>query len=130
MTAPTDQLTDFTKRSQEAVTTAVRTWTDAVQSLSGNQPALPDARQLVDTYFDFAEKALSFQRDAAQPGRLRRREGRRGRQGPGLEGHRAGLTLSLATPPTSSGFRRPRSWHVRGRRPGVTRRGTRGVRRR
>ena len=66
MTAPTDQIADFTKRSQEAVTTAVRTWTDAVQSFSGSQPALPDARQLVDTYFDFAEKALSFQRDAAK----------------------------------------------------------------
>ena len=66
MTAPTDQLTDFTKRSQEAVTTAVRTWTDAVQSLSGNQPALPDAHALVNTYFDFAEKALAAQREAAQ----------------------------------------------------------------
>jgi len=66
MTAPTDQLTDFTKRSQEAVTTAVRTWTDAVQSISGNQPALPDAYALVNTYFDFAEKALAAQREAAQ----------------------------------------------------------------
>jgi hypothetical protein len=66
MTAPTDQIADFTKRSQEAVTTAVRTWTDAVQSFSGNQPTLPDASTLVDTYFDFAEKALSFQRDAAK----------------------------------------------------------------
>lgn len=66
MTAPNDQFVDIANRSQEAVTTAVRTWTDAVQSLSGNQPALPDARQLVDTYFDFAEKALSFQRDAAR----------------------------------------------------------------
>ena len=99
MTAPTDQLTDITKRSQEAVTTAVRNWTDAVQSLSGNQPALPDARQLVDTYFDFAEKALSMQREAVSAGRLRRREGHRGRQGPGLEGHRAGLTLFLSQRP-------------------------------
>ena len=66
MTAPTDQIADFTKRSQEAVTTAVRTWTDAVQSFSGNQATLPDANTLVDTYFDFAEKALSFQRDAAK----------------------------------------------------------------
>lgn len=66
MTAPTDQIADFTKRSQDAVTTAVRTWTDAVQSFSGNQPALPDTNTLVDTYFDFAEKALSMQRDAAK----------------------------------------------------------------
>jgi hypothetical protein len=66
MTAPTDQITDFAKRSQEAVTTAVRNWTDAVQSFTGNQPTLPDAQTVVDTYFDFAEKALSFQRDAAK----------------------------------------------------------------
>ena len=64
MTAPTDQFVDIAKRSQEAVTTAVRTWTDAVQSFAnGEQPALPDARQIVDTYFDYAEKALAAQRD-------------------------------------------------------------------
>jgi hypothetical protein len=66
MTAPTDQITDLTKRSQEAITTAVRNWTDAVQSYSGNQPALPDAHTLVNTYFDFVEKAISVQREAAQ----------------------------------------------------------------
>jgi hypothetical protein len=66
MSAPTDQITDFAKRSQDAVTTVVRNWTDAVQSFSGNQAALPDAHALVNTYFDFAEKALSAQREAAQ----------------------------------------------------------------
>jgi hypothetical protein len=66
MTAPTDQFVDIAKRSQEAVTTAVRTWTDAVQSFAnGEQPALPDARQIVDTYFDYAEKALAGQREVA-----------------------------------------------------------------
>jgi len=66
MTAPTDQFVDIAKRSQEAVTTAVRTWTDAVQSFAnGDQPSLPDARQLVDTYFDYAEKALAAQREVA-----------------------------------------------------------------
>ena len=64
MTAPTDQFVDIAKRSQEAVTTAVRSWTDAVQSFTnGEQPSLPDARQIVDTYFDYAEKALAAQRD-------------------------------------------------------------------
>ena len=66
MTAPTDQFADIAERSQEAVTTAVRIWTDAVQSFTGNQPTLPDAQTVVDTYFDFAEKALAKQRELAQ----------------------------------------------------------------
>jgi hypothetical protein len=66
MTAPTEQFTDIAKRSQEAVTTAVRNWTDAVRSFTGNQPTLPDAQAVVDTYFDFAEKALAKQRELAQ----------------------------------------------------------------
>ncbi len=65
MTAPTDQFVDIAKRSQEAVTTAVRNWTDAVQSFTGNQPTPPDAQTVVDTYFDFAEKVLANQRQLA-----------------------------------------------------------------
>ena len=39
MTAPTDQFVDIAKRSQEAVTTAVRTWADSVQSFAGSLTA-------------------------------------------------------------------------------------------
>ncbi|MHA6795120.1 hypothetical protein ACVGVM_16635 [Pseudonocardia bannensis] len=66
MTAPTDQFVDIAKRSQEAVTAAVRTWADTVQtyagSLTGNQPKLPDTSALVDRTFDFAEQVLENQR--------------------------------------------------------------------
>lgn len=66
MTAPTDQFVDIAKRGQEAVTTAVRTWTDAVQSftgsLTGGTPKLPDAQAVVDQYFDFAQQMLESQR--------------------------------------------------------------------
>ena len=69
MTAPTDQFVDIAKRSQEAVTTAVRTWADTVQGFAGNlnagQAQLPDAQTVVDTYFDFAEKVLANQRQLA-----------------------------------------------------------------
>jgi hypothetical protein len=69
MTAPTDQLVDFANRSQEAVTTAVRTWTDSVQSLASRltagQSPLPDLTDVVEQYFDFAEKVLANQRDFA-----------------------------------------------------------------
>lgn len=66
MTAPTDQFVDIAKRSQEAVSTAVRTWTDAVQSftgsMTGSAPKLPDAQAVVDQYFDFAQQVLESQR--------------------------------------------------------------------
>ena len=70
MTAPTDQIVDLANRSQEAVTTAVRTWTDSVQSftskLTAGQGQLPDLQGVVEQYFDFAEKVLANQREFAQ----------------------------------------------------------------
>jgi hypothetical protein len=70
MTAPTDQFVDIANRSQEAVTSAVRTWTDTVQSFAGRltsgQSQLPDLSGVVEQYFDFAEKVLANQREFAQ----------------------------------------------------------------
>lgn len=65
MTAPTDQFVDIAKRSQEAVTAAVRTWSDTVQSFAGTFTGgqkLPDAQAVVDQYFDFAQQILDNQR--------------------------------------------------------------------
>jgi methyl-accepting chemotaxis protein len=70
MTAPTDQFVDIANRSQEAVTSAVRTWTDTVQNfadrLTSGQSQLPDLSGVVEQYFDFAEKVLANQREFAQ----------------------------------------------------------------
>ena len=70
MTTPTDQFVDIANRSQEAVTTAVRTWADTVQSfarkLTAGQSQLADLSSVVDQYFDFAEKVLASQREFAQ----------------------------------------------------------------
>ena len=67
MTAPTDQFVDIANRGQEAVTTAVRTWTDTVQSfaskLTAGQSPVTDLQGVVDQYFDFAEKVLANQRE-------------------------------------------------------------------
>src|ERR687896_834524 len=74
MTAPTEQIFDLTRRGQEAVATAVRTWADAVQSATGSFTAggpdkLPDLRAFVDSSvdqaFDVAEKVLAAQRQLA-----------------------------------------------------------------
>jgi len=69
MTAPTDQFVDIANRGQEAVTTAVRTWTDTVQSfaskLTAGQSPVTDLQGVVDQYFDFVEKVLANQREFA-----------------------------------------------------------------
>src|ERR671914_2819830 len=74
MTAPTEQIFDLTRRGQEAVATAVRTWADAVQGAPGSFTAggpdkLPDVRAFVDSSvdqaFDVAEKVLAAQRQLA-----------------------------------------------------------------
>jgi hypothetical protein len=68
MTAPTDQFVDIAKRSQEAVTTAVRTWADSVHGFAGHfgaGQAQPDLHRVVNIYFDFAEKVLAGQRQLA-----------------------------------------------------------------
>jgi hypothetical protein len=74
MTAPTEQILDLTRRGQEAVATAVRTWADAVQSASGSFAAggpdkLPDLRAFVDSSvdqaFDVVERVLAAQRQLA-----------------------------------------------------------------
>jgi hypothetical protein len=73
MTAPTEQILDLTRRGQEAVATAVRTWADAVQSATGSfaggPDKLPELRTIVDSSvdqaFDVAEKVLAAQRQLA-----------------------------------------------------------------
>ena len=73
MTAPTEQILDLTRRGQEAVATAVRTWADTVQGVTGTfaggPDKLPDLRAFVDSSldqaFDAAEKVLAAQRQLA-----------------------------------------------------------------
>ena len=69
MTVPTGQFVDTANRSQEAVTTAVQSWADTMQSfaskLSSGQSQLPDLSSVVDQYFNFAEKVLANQRQLA-----------------------------------------------------------------
>jgi uncharacterized membrane protein (DUF4010 family) len=65
MSTMTDQVTDFTARTQEAVTSAVQTWVDTVQSLAG-QAALPYAESVVDGCFDVAQQVLDAQRRFAR----------------------------------------------------------------
>lgn len=70
MTTATDQFVDIAKKGQEAVTAAVQNWADNAQnfatSLTGGQPKLPDAQEIVKSYFDLAEQLLATQRDFAQ----------------------------------------------------------------
>jgi len=67
MTAPQDQFAAITNHSQEAVTAAVNTWAETVQSFAGQvgQAQLPDLTSAVDQYFSFAAKVLANQRQLA-----------------------------------------------------------------
>ena len=62
MSTLTDQFAEFTTHTQDAVTGAVRTWADTVQSLTGGQSKLPDAHAAADRYFDLAQQVLDGQR--------------------------------------------------------------------
>ena len=70
MTMPTGQFVDTARPSQEAVTSAVHSWADTMQSfaskLASGQSQMPDLQHVVDQYFDFAEKILANQRELAQ----------------------------------------------------------------
>ncbi|WP_214370722.1 hypothetical protein [Pseudonocardia sp. H11422] len=70
MTAPTEQFVQIAHRSQEAVTAAVRSWADTLQtyadSLTGTKPQLPDLYTAVDTTFDLAAQLLTHQREYAK----------------------------------------------------------------
>lgn len=71
MTASTDQFVDIAKRSQDAVTDSLRTWTETVQGFAGQftagaRPQLPDTTVAVDRVFDVAEQVLAQQREFAK----------------------------------------------------------------
>ena len=68
MTTAQEQYTEIVKQGQEAVRTAVDTWTRTVQDTVTNLPttAPVDADQVIDQFFDFADKLLDAQRDFAK----------------------------------------------------------------
>lgn len=68
MTNAQEQYTEIVKQSQDAVKTAVDTWTRTVQDAFGKLPttAPVDANQVIDQVFDFAGNLLNAQRDFAK----------------------------------------------------------------
>ena len=71
MTAPTDQLTRIARESQEAVTAALTTWTEAAERYAKSfdsknpLPTVAEAQTCVDTAYDLAAKLLACQHAAA-----------------------------------------------------------------
>ncbi|MDP9394073.1 MAG: hypothetical protein M3Q27_07375 [Actinomycetota bacterium] len=66
MTTPQDQYRDLVQQSQQAMQSAVETWTRTVQDTVTSLPTNPtqvDPGQVVDQVFDFAERMLEMQRD-------------------------------------------------------------------
>ena len=65
MTTAQEQYTEIVKNGQQAVMTAVDTWTRTVQDAFGQLPTIAPTTptQVVDQVFDFAERMLEMQRD-------------------------------------------------------------------
>jgi hypothetical protein len=66
MSNPQDQYRDLVQQSQQAIQSAVDTWTKTVQDTVTALPSNPtqvDPSQVVDQVFDFAERMLEMQRD-------------------------------------------------------------------
>jgi hypothetical protein len=67
-----EQILDTIRKSQEAVTDAIRTWAETVQSITPSLPAtpladkLPKPGELVSDAYDFAERLLAAQRRFAE----------------------------------------------------------------
>lgn len=68
MTAATDEFVQLTQRSQEAVTTAVRSWTETLQNYAGSVtvenplPSTKDTVAVVDSWYELAARLLAEQR--------------------------------------------------------------------
>ncbi len=68
-TIPVDQITTIAQRGQEAVTTAVRTWTETLQRYATNAspeaplPSTEDAHAIVGAYFDLTAQLVADQRE-------------------------------------------------------------------
>lgn len=69
MSSPQEQFTALARQSQEAVVSAVDSWTRTVQqavSQMSAPTAQADPNQVIDQVFDFAKKMLEMQRDFAK----------------------------------------------------------------
>jgi len=66
MSTPVESFATVTARTQEAATTALRAWSDGLQtfagSLSGSESALPDVKVMAKQYFDATQQVLDMQR--------------------------------------------------------------------
>ena len=69
MTTPTDQYSALVQQGQEAVRSAVDSWTRTVRDAAAQFPAVTqgyDPDKVIDQVFDFAEKLLEVQREFAK----------------------------------------------------------------
>jgi methyl-accepting chemotaxis protein len=66
MSSPVESFVAATVRSQEATTSALRSWTDGLQAFGGGQSALPDMPTMIAQYFDAVQQVVDSQRQFAE----------------------------------------------------------------
>ena len=129
MSTPVESMITATTRTQEAATSALRSWADGWQTVAGAQNALGEVPDLVAGYFDATRRILAGQRQLAatlvsaaqtaaerhRPGHPRRRGGperparrdqrdgrpRQDRRRPGRGGRRPGPEIATTDPSPS-----------------------------
>ena len=62
MSSPLESFATATKNTQEATSSALRTWSDGLQSVSAGQNLLADMPAMVGRYFDAVQQVLDSQR--------------------------------------------------------------------
>jgi len=65
MSTPVESVITATTRTQEATTSALRSWADGWQSVAGAQNALGEVPDLVSSYLDATRRILAGQRQLA-----------------------------------------------------------------
>ena len=62
MSTPLESFVTATKSTQEATASALRTWTDGLQSVTAGQGLMADMPAMVSRYFDAVHQVLDSQR--------------------------------------------------------------------
>ncbi len=66
MSNPVESFVTATVRSQEATTSALRSWTDGLQAFKGGQSVLSDLPAMIGQYFDAVQQVVDSQRQFAE----------------------------------------------------------------
>jgi CHASE3 domain sensor protein len=66
MSTPAESFATVGMRTQEAATSALRSWADGLQTFAGGESVLSDMPAMISRYFDVVQQVLDSQRQLAE----------------------------------------------------------------